>query len=115
MAQDDKKLKKEFRNIPGVPGGDDKSPKRGPKFSIYWIYAIIAIVLIGANFFHLNPDAVKTSDLEFRREMLAKGDVEKLDLVKNKELVRVYIKADSLRKDYYNTKLKKSANPANPG
>lgn len=109
MPQDDKKIKKEFRNIPGIPGGDDKSSKRGPKFSIYWIYAIIAIVLIGANFFNLSPDAVKTSVLEFRSEMLAKGDVSKLDLVKNKELVRVYIKSDSLQKSYYKDKLKKVA------
>ncbi len=117
MSQDDKKIKKDFRNIPGITGGsDDKSPRKGPKFSIYWIYAIIAVVLIGANFFRFNPDAVKTTDLEFRREMLAKGDVEKLDLIKNKELVRVYIKKDSLAKSYYASKFKRpaSGNSAGP-
>ena len=25
MAQEDKKIKKDFRNIPGVPSGDDKN------------------------------------------------------------------------------------------
>lgn len=109
MAQEDKKPKKEFRNIPGIPngsGGDDKSPRRGPRFSIYWIYAIIAVVLIGANFFNFSPDSAQTTELEFRQQMLSKGDVDKLDYVQNKDLVRVYIKKDSLMKGFYANKLK---------
>ncbi len=109
MAQDDQKQKKDFRNIPGMPNGDDKSTKKGPKFSIYWIYAIIAIVLIGANFISGTPDAVKTTELEFRQRMLATGDVERLDLVKNKEIVRVYIKKESLQKPYFEQKVKKNS------
>lgn len=107
MTQDDKKTKTDFRNIPGIPSGDDKPTRRGPKFNIYWIYAIIAVILLGANFFSMSPDAVKTTELEFRQEMLAKGDVEKLDLVKNKELVRVYIKNESLNNPFYIKKIKK--------
>jgi cell division protease FtsH len=44
--------------------------------------------------------------------MLARGDVEKIDLVKNKEIVRIYIYSDSLKKPYYQDKLKKEV-PAN--
>ncbi len=110
MAQDDKKPKNDFRNIPGMPNGEDKTPRKGPRFSIYWIYALIAAVLIGVNFFgNLSPDASKTTELEFRQKMLAKGDVEKLDLVKNKELVRVYIQKDSLTKPFYDNKVKKTS------
>ncbi len=109
MAQEDKKIKKDFRNISGMPNGEDKSSKKGPKFSIYWIYAVIAVVLIGANFISGTPDAVKTTELAFRQNMLASGDVEKLDLVKNKELVRVYIKPESLRKPYFESKVKKNS------
>ena len=109
MAQEDKKNKKDFRNIPGMPNGEDKSSKKGPKFSIYWIYAVIAVVLIGANFISGTPDAVKTTELAFRQNMLATGDVEKLDLVKNKELVRVYIKPESLKKPYFESKVKKNS------
>lgn len=107
MVQEDKKIKKDFRNIPGMPQGDDKPGRKGPKFSIYWIYGIIAVVLIGANLFNMTADAVKTTELEFRQQMLAKGDVEKLDLIKNKELVRVYIKSESLGKPFYTQKLKR--------
>lgn len=106
MAQEDKKIK-DFRNIPGIPPGDDKPNRKGPKFSIYWIYAIVAVVLIAANLFNMTADAVKTTELEFRQQMLAKGDVDKLDLIKNKELVRVYIKPDSLSKPFYAEKIKR--------
>ena len=33
--------------------------------------------------------------------MLAQGDVEKIDLISNKNIVRVYIKKDSLHKSFY--------------
>ena len=109
MAQEDKKLKSDFRNIPGIPSGDDKPSRRGPKFSIYWIYGIIAVVLIGANFLSRSPDAVETNELEFRQQMLAKGAVEKLDLIKNKDLVRVHIKKEGLNDPFFGQKLKKPA------
>jgi AFG3 family protein len=117
MAQDDKKTKKDFRNIPGIPSGnnEDKPSRRGPKFSIYWIYALIAVVLIGAQFFSIAPDAARVSELEFRQKMLAQGDVEKLDLVKNKELVRVYIKQESINKPYYAQKLNRPSSAVKKG
>jgi cell division protease FtsH len=46
--------------------------------------------------------------MEFRNDMLDKGDVARLVLVTNKNLVRVYIKKDSLDKPYYKDKLGKS-------
>ena len=115
MTQDDKKTKTDFRNIPGIPTGDDKPSRGGPKFSIYWIYGIIAVVLLGANWFSMSPDAVPTTELEFRQQMLAKGDVEKLDLVKNKELVRVYVKRESLSRPFYTQKLKKPSGALSKG
>jgi AFG3 family protein len=116
MAQDDKKIKKDFRNIPGIPpSGDDKNGRKGPKFSIYWIYAIIAVVLIAANLFNMSPDAVRTSELEFRQDMLSKGDVEKLELIKNKDQVRVFIKSESLGKPYYQKKLKRATGSLDKG
>ena len=116
MTQEDNKIKKDFRNIPRIPTGDEKSPlKKGPKFSIYWIYAIIAVVLIGVNLINMSPDAAKTTEVDFRKNMLAQGDVEKLDLIKNKDLVRVYIKKESLEKSEYSSKLKKPATGWNKG
>jgi len=108
MKQNDKGGFPRFR-----PRGeqDENNPRKGPKFSIYWIWGIIAAVLIGFNIFGgvFAPDAHRLdSELEFRNNMLEKGDVAKLVLVTNKNLVRVYIKKDSLDKPYYRDKLGKN-------
>ncbi len=93
----------------GSPLGD--GPKM-PKFNIYWIYGLIAISLLSARFFQTAPDILTTSELEFKQVMLTGGDVEKIDLVQNKELVRVYIKPDSIDKDFYVQKLKRKMDKA---
>ncbi|PWU03897.1 MAG: AAA family ATPase [Bacteroidetes bacterium] len=84
------------------PEGDDKTPRRGPRFSIYWVYGIVAIVLVGYQIYKgTSSPATITTDLVFRQQMLANNDVDKLELVRNKDLVRVYIKKDSLYKPTY--------------
>jgi AFG3 family protein len=84
---------------------EDKAPKKGPKFSIYWIYVLIAAVLIGYNVLNLgSPDVTTISFDEFKNKMLLQGDVERLDEVtaNTKKSVRVFLKPDSvLRKRYY--------------
>src|ERR1700744_4843325 len=105
LKQNDKNNFPRFR----PRGDDDNGQRKGPKFSIYWIWGIIAAVLIGFNLFgSFSPDAHPIDELTFRREMLAKGDVDKIDLISNKQTVRVYIKKDSLNKAIYNDKIKQS-------
>jgi AFG3 family protein len=87
------------------PAGGDGKP-RPPRFSIYWIYAIIAIVLIGTQYLRPGSDALKTTKKDFMEEMYAKGDVSKIVEVRNKLLVRVYIKPESLKKPYYTEQFK---------
>lgn len=104
MAQEDNKQKPGFPNR----GNDERGSKKPPRFSIYWVYALIAVILLGYQFLNVtSADSANITPQEFKSEMLAKGDVEKIDLVKNKELVRVYIYKDSLKKAYYQQKLKK--------
>lgn len=90
--------------------GPDKGdgPRKGSKFNIYWIYAIIAGVLLFAQFMKFAPETTQTWEQEFRDKMLIQGDVERLDLIKNKDRVRVYIKADSIYKKFYTDKIKQS-------
>ena len=110
MAQDDPR--QSDRNFPRLRPRDDgnNSPRKGPRFNIYWIWAIIFAVLVGFQLFgSFSPDAKQIdSELEFRTQMLEQGDVEKLVIVTNKNLVRVYIKNDALKKPYYRDKLGKS-------
>ena len=88
----------------GTPLGD--GPKL-PKFNVYWIYGLIALSLLSARFFQMSPDMMPTTEQEFKQVMVLRGDVERIDLVQNKELVRVYIKPDSIEKDFYVQKLKR--------
>ncbi len=94
---------------------DNNSKKQGsplgqgpklPKFNIYWIYGLIAISLLSARFFQMAPDISTTTEQEFKQVMLLHGDVERLDFVDNKQTVRVYIKPDSIEKDFYVQKFK---------
>lgn len=89
-------------------GGND--PRRGPRFNIYWVWGALAVILLGFNLFSsFTPDA-KRINFDVFKEMLTKGDVAKIELISNKNLVRVYIKRDSLNKPYYKDKLPKGFN-----
>jgi len=107
MAQEDNKNKFQFTD-----SSDDKPPRKGPKISIYWIYSIIALALLASFFYKFNPEATPVSEQEVKQYMIATGDVEKLDLITNKGVVKVYIKADSIGKHYYEDKLKIKLEPA---
>jgi AFG3 family protein len=103
MAQENNKIKPDLYD----KGNGDKTPRRGPRFSIYWIYALVAVILIAYNVFNINkPDVQTTTEQEFKEQMLKDGDVDKIDIVRNKDLVRVYIKKDALNKDFYRSKFK---------
>jgi AFG3 family protein len=82
--------------------GDEKSQRKGPKFSIYWIYALVALFLIGYQVLKgVTPDATNITELKFRQEMLSKNHVVKIEPVKNKDVVRVFINKDSLNAQVY--------------
>ncbi|HEX5652425.1 MAG TPA: ATP-dependent zinc metalloprotease FtsH [Chitinophagaceae bacterium] len=80
------------------PGEDPNSPKKGPRFSIYWIYAIIFAVLIGFQLFGtFSANVAKTNNLQFR-EMVKAGDVKKYDIVDNRKTVKVYLTKAAIEK-----------------
>ncbi|MCU0394562.1 MAG: ATP-dependent zinc metalloprotease FtsH [Chitinophagaceae bacterium] len=95
-------------------GGDEKPGRRGPRFSIYWIYAAIAVILLGAQYFNTGSSALEIDSKTFLEQMYKTGDVQKVLDVRNKMLVRVYIHPDSLKKPYYVAKFKEARAVANP-
>ena len=112
MAQNNDK-----RRIPNLGGGIGSNNGRKPKGpSIYWIYGLIVIVIIGYSFFANNtPDMMTISQPSFTQNVLGEGDVTKLDFVDNAEkYVRVYVDKDSLGKPFYKEALKgRLINPDN--
>ncbi|MBW0179174.1 MAG: ATP-dependent zinc metalloprotease FtsH [Sediminibacterium sp.] len=89
--------------------------RKGPKFNIYWIYGIIIIVLISAQVFNFSPELKVITEKQFRDNILVQGDVQKLDLVKNKEQVHVYVYKDRLNKDFYVKQFKSRLDPKKIG
>ena len=108
MAQNDKNPKFPF----GDRGNDEKPLRKGPKFNVYWIYLIIFAILIASTFYKFSPESSIISQQEVFNNMLAQGDVERIDQVDNKNIVRIYIKSDSISKPYYEKKLKIKLDPA---
>lgn len=80
------------------PRDDGNGQRKGPKFNIYWVWAIIFAVLVGFQLFgSLTPDTKQINQLDFFK-MLKDGDVDRVITVTNKNLVRVYLKKDSVGK-----------------
>ncbi len=111
MSQDPNKRDNKqprFGNRPG--GGDDPNnpTKKGPKFSIYWIYAIIFAVLIGFQLFGpFSPNTAKTNNLAFK-QMLLSGEISKYEVIENRKTVKIYLTPAGFEKN--KTKLKEGIN-----
>jgi cell division protease FtsH len=82
----------------GRPQGDDpnQAPRKGPRFSIYWIYAIIFAVLIGFQLFGTFSPNMKEIDQDRFTEILRQGDIKKYIVISNRNKVRVVLKESSL-------------------
>ncbi len=75
------------------PGGDNpKGERKGPKFNIYWVYGLLVVVILGANFYGSNFGA-SVAERSFKdfREYVLKGQVQKAVVVNNDQ-VEVYLK-----------------------
>jgi cell division protease FtsH len=77
-----------------------KSPTiKKPKFNFYWVYGILAVILIGIQFFNVGGSLKETNWRELKN-MLEDGDVAKIVLV-NKEFAEIHIKKDKLSNPKY--------------
>ncbi len=81
--------------LENLSGGKGKMPK----FSFYWIYAILALIFLGIQFMDFGSSSKKT-DWKDLRQMLVDKDVQKIVLV-NKETAEIYIKPEDLKKEKY--------------
>jgi len=83
-----------------TPQGKGESNKNSPKFNIYWVYAVLALLFLGLNFIDFGPSTREITWQEFERTMLKTGDVAKI-IVVNKERAEIYIKKDKLSDPKY--------------
>jgi cell division protease FtsH len=106
----------EQENKPKKGSGGPKIPlPKGPKFNYYWIYGIIAVLLLGLQLFSFQNSVNKEINWQtFESTMLKTHDVEKVAVV-NKEIVEVFIKKASLSKPEFKEVSLTSWGSLNPG
>lgn len=80
-------------HTPSSPNGPHKK-----HFNIYWLYALILIGLIGANFFSGKGGSVQEISWTQMDKYVFNGDVDKILCVSNRNTVEISIKKDSLTK-----------------
>lgn len=86
---------------------ENTTPK--PKFNFIWVYLIIFGLILFANIFIFSTTTKETNFIEFKNNMLSKGDVSKITVI-NTDLVEITIHKDSLGKDIYKNVLGNSFN-----
>lgn len=82
-------------------GDDNNSKDQKPKFSPYWIYAMIIMAFFAINYFGSGgwTEPAKTTPAEFQ-DFLVSGDVEKVVIV-NKNKARVYLSDEAKAKEIH--------------
>ena len=82
---------------------DFKSKFNKPKINFYWIYGIIAALILGMQFFNFKDDAVPLKTINDVTNLLKTDDVDKIIIV-NKKFAELYIK--DAKKYKYRTQFK---------
>ncbi len=74
-------------------GNENGSPKKGPKFNIYWVWGIVMVVVLGEIFFGGNfiGQSEKDYNYDSLEVHLRNNEVTKLKVINN-ERVEVYVK-----------------------
>ena len=80
---------------------NNQSPKK-PRFSSWWIYGLVAIGLLGFQFFgsgnFSNTKKTTTSELQ---EYLRNGDIEKILIITNTRQAKVFLTEEAKQKDVH--------------
>lgn len=98
MANDQENTDKKPENQ--KPGNKNNKDLK-PKFSPYWIYAMIIIAFLGINYFSSGgwAEPAKTTPAEFQ-EFLKNGDIERVVIV-NKNKARVFLTEEGKARDVH--------------
>ncbi|MDH3697394.1 MAG: ATP-dependent zinc metalloprotease FtsH [Flavobacteriaceae bacterium] len=81
---------------------ENKTPQKKPKFNAWWIYGLIAVLIIGFQF--LGSDSIsatkKTTTSELQ-EYLRNGDITKILIITNTNQAKVFLSDEALQKDVH--------------
>jgi len=98
--QEKNQFEKMKKKLTSTPNGKD--PKKKP-FNFYWIYAVVALVLLSLSWFN-NTSALRQTTYGQFKEMVQDGDVKKV-VVYNEKNAEVFLTEDALKKEKYKEKV----------
>ena len=74
-----------------------KKNNKLPKFNLYWIYGIIALFMISLLFTNeIGTLSIETNEQTLIYDYIKNKDVEKIEIIQNKNIARIFIKKESL-------------------
>lgn len=81
---------------------DNNTNSKKPKFNSWWIYGLIAVLLIGFQYFSSEnfSSAKKTTTSELQ-DYLRNGDVDKILIITNTNQAKVFLTKEALEKDVH--------------
>lgn len=81
---------------------DNNTSSNKPRFSSWWIYGLIAILLIGFQFFGSgNFTSTKKTTTSELQEYLRNGDISKILIITNTRQAKVFLTDEALQKDVH--------------
>ncbi len=103
--------------VSGQSSKDPKNKKKKPlanrPFNPYWIYVVIAVILISQLLFSFSSGTKTVEWKEFVNEMLLEGDVSRVVVVRYENLAEIYIDPSALSKEKYAEVKKKTFGQVN--
>ena len=98
MAENKNTVPKKKFNPDNIPPIGEDNQKNKNRFNIYWIYGLVFAGILAYNVYRgVGVAGVETNQVKFT-ELVKDGDVESIKTIRNKKIVRVFIKKDSLEK-----------------
>ena len=74
-----------------------KRKNKIPKFNLYWIYGVIALFMISLLFTNeIGTLSIETNEQTLIYDYIKNKDVEKIEIIQNKNIARIFIKEESL-------------------
>ena len=78
----------------------ENNDKKGFKINIYWIYGIVAVLLLALNFSNFSNQLEETDFNTFKNNMLLNKEVKQI-LIVNNEIVEIFLKEEVLEFEKY--------------
>ncbi|MEA1786852.1 ATP-dependent zinc metalloprotease FtsH [Arenibacter sp. GZD96] len=92
---------------------DNNTTPNKPRFSSWWIYGVIAVLLIGFQFFGSgNFNSTKKTTTSELQEYLRNGDISKILIITNTRQAKVFLTDEALQKDVHKDVSEKPMFPA---